>query len=298
MYVEDLLALNFMMNGALLYLTARLTGRELKMGRLVVGGLLAALYSLVIFWPGAWFVFTWAGKIGASVLIIFVTFRPRRVAEGARLCGAFFLASFLMAGTVFALYFFGSTPAIVQGGVFYITPPRPGMLLGGVLVSFFLIAGIWHFSEKQRRNRDLRFHCSIQCGEQVVEAGALIDTGNQLRDPLSGRPLCVVSFRAVERLLPDILRCAYQSDGNPIMALGELDGEDVSRFGVTPFRSLENSGMLVTMRPDFVLLTGKGVHEKRNDLVFAISAKGLSLDNDAEILLHSAIFQTIGGVGC
>ena len=297
MYVEDLLALNFMMNSALLYLTARLTGRELKMFRLAAGGFLAALYSLVIFLPEAHFVYSWVGKIGASVLIVVFTFRPRRSMELARLCGAFFLSSFFLAGTVFALYFFGSTPAVVQGGVFYIAPPHPGMLFTGVLVAFLLLVGVWHFSERQRRNKGLRFRLTLYHAGQEVRLGALVDTGNQLRDPISGRPLNVASFQAIRNLLPVTLQEAYMRCEDPISSLGSLAGDEAGLFGVVPFRSLENSGMLVTFRPEKVILQEDCGSTELPGLVFAITAKNLSLDNDAEILLHPSVLENLGGVG-
>lgn len=298
MYLEDILALNFLMNVSLLYLTARLTGRNTAKVRLCAGGLLAALYSLVIFLPAAVVAYSWAGKMAASVLIVFVTFRPRRVVETLRLCGAFFLASFFLAGTVFALYFFGSAPAMVQGGVFYIVPPKPGMLFSGVLIAFLLLGGIWHFSERQRKSKELRFRVLIRGGDGQVSAKALVDTGNQLRDPLSGRPLCVASYRALSGLLPAVLREAYEQGNDPVAVLGDLPCEVPARFGVVPFRSLENSGMLVTYRPDAVTVEGACGLEQRDDLVFALTAKPLSLDGDAEILLHPFILETMGGAGC
>ncbi|MCR3923536.1 MAG: sigma-E processing peptidase SpoIIGA, partial [Firmicutes bacterium] len=157
MYVEDLLALNFMMNASLLYLTARLVGREVTRKRVLAGGFVAALYSLAIFLPASVIVFSWVGKIIASVVVVLFTFRPQHVVELLRLCGAFFLTSFFLAGTIFALYFFGSAPAMVKGGVFYIEPPRPGMLFIGVLLAFMLLMGVWHFSARQRRRREFRF---------------------------------------------------------------------------------------------------------------------------------------------
>ena len=63
MYIEDLLALNFMMNASLLYLTARLTGREVARIRVLAGGFVSALYSLAIFLPASAVIFSWAGKI-------------------------------------------------------------------------------------------------------------------------------------------------------------------------------------------------------------------------------------------
>ncbi len=297
MYVEDLLALNFLMNTVLLYFTARLTGRRLTCGRLMAGGFFAALYSLIIFLPTADFAYTSVGKIGASILIIIFTFRPKRLREGLRLCVAFFLSSFFLAGTVFALYFFGDAPAMVRGGVFYLTAPRPGLLFGGVLVSLLLLAGVWHFAERQRRSKSLRFRVTIKCGEKSAETVGLVDTGNHLHDPLSGRPLCVASYGAVEALLPSALRESYRRAADPVSALTELSGSEAVRYGVTPFRSLENAGVLVTFRPDLVVLEGAGVRKECGDLVFAISAKALLLDNEAEVLLNPAIMDFMGGVG-
>jgi stage II sporulation protein GA (sporulation sigma-E factor processing peptidase) len=294
MYVEDLLALNFMMNTFLLYLTARLTGKEPKGARLLAGGLLAALYSLVIFWPGAVYVYSWAGKIIASVLIVMFTFRPQRKVEVLRLCGAFFLASFFLAGTIFALYFFGSAPAVVKGGVFYITPPRPGMLFGGMMVAFVLIGGVWHFSERQRKSRDLRFDLALQDRGRQVSMRAFVDTGNQLRDPISGKPLCVASYRAVRELLPKELQQAFEGGGDPVEALGSLPAEETGRFGVVPFRSLENAGMLVTFRPELVEITGICGTVEHKGVVLAITAKALSLDGEAEVLLNPDVMEIYG----
>lgn len=298
MYVEDLLALNFMMNVSLLYLTARLAGKKPSRLRLFAGGLFAAFYSLIIFWPQALVAYTWAGKLVVSVLLVTFTFRPRRVVELARLCGAFFLASFFLAGTIFALYFFGSAPSMVRGGIFYLTPPRPGMLFTGILVAFLLISGVWHFSERVRKSKEWRYRLLLRNGGKEVVVSAFVDTGNQLRDPISGKPLCVASYGAIKELLPLALQTAYQAGGDPIAALCALSGEEAGFYSVVPFRSLENAGMLVTFRPEQVFVECKVGRTECRDLVFAITAKVLSLDNDAEILLSPAIVEKIGGVGC
>lgn len=298
MYVEDLLALNFMMNVSLLYLTARLSGKESSRLRLFAGGLLAAFYSLIIFWPQALVAYTWVGKLVVSVLIISFTFRPRTMVELIRLCGAFFLASFFVAGTIFALYFFGSTPAIVRGGVFYLTPPRPGMLFTGVLVAFLLVLGVWHFSDRQRKSKEWRYRLVLVNGGREAVVSAFVDTGNQLRDPISGKPLCVASYGAIRELLPPALQAAYEDGDDPVAALGGLSGEEAGFYSVVPFRSLENAGMLVTFRPEQVFVAGKDGVVECSDLVFAITAKTLSLDHGMDVLLSPAIVEKIGGVGC
>ncbi len=294
MYIEDLLALNFIMNTFLLYLTARLMRREISRGRLLAGGFMAALYSLAVFLPASVFIFSWLGKLIASVIVIFFTFRPKRIPELLRLCAAFFLTSFFLAGTIFAFYCFGSAPAMVKGGVFYLETPRPGMLFTGALVAFALLLLVWHFSERQRKRKSFQMSLVICEEKQKVKVNALIDTGNQLREPFSGKPLSVASYKALRSLLPETLVAAYDQGNDPVAALSTLTAEQEKNFGIAPFRSLENSGILVTYRPPLVLLEYDGQQEARKDIVFALTARPLSLDNDVEVLLHPFVLETIG----
>lgn len=296
MYIEDLLALNFFMNTSLLFLTARLMGRMVTKKRLLAGGFISALYSLAIFLPASAVIFSWVGKIIASVIVVVFTFKPQRLAELMRLCGAFFLTSFFLAGTIFALYFFSNAPAIIRGGVFYLETPRPGMLFGGVLIALSLMLAVWHFSERQRKRKSFQMSLVICEDKHRVKVNALVDTGNQLRDPFSGKPLCVASCKALYSLLPEALAAAYEQGDDPVAALSTLESQQQTCFGIAPYRTLENVGMLVTYRPSLVLLEHGKFKEVRKDIVFALSTRPLSLDNDVEVLLHPFVLESIGGV--
>jgi len=289
--VEDLLALNFLLNSFLLYLTARLTGRYVSRARLFGGGFIASLYSLAVFLPEFRHVYSWYGKLIVSVLLILFTYRPQRVMELMRLCGAFFLVSFFLAGTIFALSFFTAAPAVARGGVYYLRPPKPGLLFLGVLTAFLLLSGVWHYAERQRVRQSLRYMVTIRYQTAEASVAALLDTGNSLRDPLHGRPLCVISFKALKEMLPDPLLQAYESGGDPLEALAELSAEVAARFGVVSFRSLENAGLLVTFRPDSLQISrGDGIQEVK-DAILAITAKSLFADDDIEMLLHPGIIR-------
>jgi stage II sporulation protein GA (sporulation sigma-E factor processing peptidase) len=293
LYIEDLLALNFMVNTFLLYLTARLAGRGQKLSRLLAGGLLASLYSLVIFLPVPQVVFSLASKLTASLIIVAFVFRPRRVIELLRLCGVFLLASFFVGGAVFALHFFGSTPALIRGGVFYLAPPRAGVIFAGVLVTFFLVAGVWHFSEKRRDRSGLGFKLLIQNGGAEVTVPALVDTGNSLRDPFSGRPVCIASYHALAPLLPQPLLFAYEKGEDPLPVLSSLADLHKHRFSAVPYRSLESGGMLVTFRPEHVVLHDTDCCYELPETVFALTGSVLSLDGDVEALLHPDILKKL-----
>lgn len=294
MYVEDLLALNLLVNTFLLYLTARLGGKNAPLGRLVAGGLAASLYSLTVFLPQAPAAFSWPGKLAASVLIILVTFRPRRLPETMRLCGVFFLASFILAGAIMALHFFGHTTVSVGGGVFYIEPLRPGVLFLGVTVVFLLTVLAWGASARLRKRKNFCYALRIADGGQEVTTTAYVDTGNHLRDPISGKPVAVASYRAVRPFLPAPLKDAFESGEDPVMKLGELK-EKEGRFGVVPYRSVEHSGLLLCFKPETVWLQSNGKKILLDGMRFAITAKTLSEDGDVEVLLGPDVLQLLGG---
>ena len=88
------------MNVFLLYLTARLLGRNVAKKRILAGGFLAALYSLAVYFPASAVFFSWAGKLLVSLLVVWFTFRPKRLVETLRLCGGFLLASFIVGGSI------------------------------------------------------------------------------------------------------------------------------------------------------------------------------------------------------
>jgi len=291
LYVEDLLALNFLINSFLLLLSASLAMRKTGLSRLLSGGLLASFYSLVIFLPDVRWATSPAAKILASLFIVAYTFRPRRVVELLRLCGVFFLCSFFLGGTVFALHFSGMAMVTVSGGVYYLALPRPGTMLLGVLTATCIAAGVWRFLEKRRSLRHLRSRLFIRGEQQEIIVPALLDTGNNLNDPISGRPLCIVSFRPLLPLLPELLQEAYLAGQDPVEALGSL--ENTGQFGVVPYFSLQGIGMLVTFRPAALRLADGNRCQLLKNTVIAISSTALSADGDVEALINPGIIEEV-----
>ena len=139
MYVEDLLALNLLMNGFLLYLAACLTGRKIKGGRLLAGSLVTAftVWLLTCRLPSSFF--PGRGKLLSPYWRYCFTFRPRRAIETIRLCAAFVLLLFCGRNDFFLLFFAGGQPVI--RGHFYLSLPQPGLLFKGSVAAFCCLPG-------------------------------------------------------------------------------------------------------------------------------------------------------------
>lgn len=100
---------------------------------------------------------------------------------------------------------------------------RPYMRVGSLffflaIVGYYLVLAIWKFlAYVQRWNK---YHCKVilYLGERHCQLGGLIDTGNGLRDPISGAPVSIVYKGSIKELIKDekansICYIPYQSIG-------------------------------------------------------------------------------------
>lgn len=128
--------------------------------------------------------------------------------------------------------------------VFYIS----GFLLGGVfeffrpyirvgsfffafaVVSYFVTIGIWNLLSFFNRQREFRYRAVLIKGVKKIEVTAILDTGNTLRDPLTGAAVSVLCKTVAEKLwepedLEGIRWITYHSIGKSegVMPLRRLD---------------------------------------------------------------------------
>ena len=196
------------------------------------------------FWRAGWRRHATALPLVTAALAVFLLVRQNRrichVCPCFPACGLQSAApvlrsfGFVLGGAVL-LWLLRAIPGLLSGGVFYLEPPRPGMLLGGVILAFIILPGIWRFGERRRRRKADSYRLTVCDADRCVQVQAVVDTGNQLRDPLTGRPLCVASYHALRRLLPEVLCAAFDGDGDPVLALERLDIDRATQFGVAPF---------------------------------------------------------------
>jgi stage II sporulation protein GA (sporulation sigma-E factor processing peptidase) len=102
-----------------------------------------------------------------------------------------------------------------------------------------------------------------------------VDTGNFLRDPISGRPVCVTTKQVMERLTPE-----------------------ETQFCLVPYRGVgKEGGLLAGIRPDSAVLLAPGKKPQPVSIVLAVSKGELPVGHDGrryDVLLHEAL--TEGGI--
>ncbi len=268
-YGEYLLLENGIAGLIILAMTGRICGIKLSLKRLVLGSFLCGIYSFILFVDINWWVST-LSKVVFSFVVIALVF-PVSGKALMKTVLVFYIISFALGGIIIASLYFFASGGLVSGGVFYIG----GLTYMKVFLGMaFAWAALYIFSnflkERLRRTRD-EAKLRIKIGERTTILNGFIDTGNFLRDPISGRPVCIASKQAMRSMV-----------------------SDVTKFCIVPFKGVGNEeGVLEGIRLDNAQLLIKGEEPRSVKIVLAFSKEHLMGDKSKnyDVILHEALME-------
>ena len=189
LYVDSLFLVNFVMNLYLLLLVDHSTLRTATPGRLLLGAAAGGVCGLLPFLISGSGLFGMVGiNLCGALGMLFITFPVKSFRMFLKLLERLILYSFCMGGVL--LFLIRSFPFFRQ----YLTGIFGILGVGGVCFLFLLI-----FGEGRGRQNSLCL-ATLCCGERQVEVTALMDSGNSLIEPISGKPVCIVDEQVLDSL--------------------------------------------------------------------------------------------------
>lgn len=248
-YADELAALNALIDYLLLLLAARAAALPLRRGRFAAAGLLGGLYALAAAAGPGWLRTAWA-KLGVSALMCALAFGTGRRAR--RGWGAFLGLSALFAGAVYAA-------ALLSG-----QRADPGSVTAAVSLRLLAVCfGACWAAVRLFPGRAPPAGClaavELTLGDRSVRLTALRDTGNRLRDPVSGAAVLVADGAAMRALVGDALPLPVPEDAPALLRQLARDPRLAPRLGLAPYAAVGGSGLLVTVRPDRASVDGEDV---------------------------------------
>ncbi len=221
-YIDEVFLLNAVVDYLLLLCSARIAGEPLRRGRLALAAGVGGGYAAAVFLPGCAFLTHPLCQLSAAAVMALAAFgRSRRMLRA----GVIFLAvSAAMGGGVLALQLLLGAPAapdlkttVLAAGVCY-----------AVLSLVLQRAGRHGGGELER--------CVLELDGRRCRLTALVDTGNTLTDPATGRPVVVAEGERLRELFPPGACPNAGELAHPAAALERLGGD--RRWRLLPYRAV------------------------------------------------------------
>lgn len=297
-YVDMWFLINFMMDYCILWATARVCQVRPDWRLLAGSSLFGAVYSVLVLLPGLEILASIPVKLFVPIPMLFLAFWPCIREKMLRLLCYFYLVSFTLVGSVVGLYNLFNNQTFHP---FMSDLPVSCFWLAAALTTAVLI-GRWGipFIKKNFLKELLQVPVEIKIQGKVLRLDGLVDTGNQLVDPLTGAPVIIVEQEVLRPFLPAGALNIYKSGGEPDFSrLSEGASGGGHRelcFRLIPFTTIgKHHGMLVGFKADEVrVLTGDRPVSKSN-VVIGIYNRRLSPRGTYRALLHPDLLQTSAG---
>lgn len=245
-YLDELFLINAVVDYLILVSSAKICAEPVKRWRLAVSSVLGGVYGAAAQIPGAEILKNPAIIIATGVIMCVSAF------GGARRLTRMTL-TFLAISAVFGGFVMAASLLLGQGGYVRVSLK---LLAAAFVVCYVIISLI--FRRSGRASGETVKIC-ITYGERKAALSALVDTGNSLADPATGRPVIVAGVFAVLELFEAPVRdklTALEKTG--AIAVFEALGEKGERFRLIPYSAVGVSGgVLLAFRPDKVTINGK-----------------------------------------
>lgn len=287
-YGDVLFAINIVLDFALLWFIRRYGGLHGKTWRLWLAAACGAGYALAAVYPGWW------GSAPVRLLVplpmVLTAFAPLSPPKVVRAVALMYAGAFLYGGAALAIAYcrqlLAAGPGLATPVAWWV--PVSGVIAGGAL--------FWYFWQRRQGSVNGPL-CAVEItfGGASVALTGLVDTGNQLRDPLGDLPVVIAECGALAALLPGELVAAFAAGlDEDFGRVGEcLSGTALApRARLVPFTSIgRQSGMLLGFRPDSVNVTVQGTMLAHTAAVVCLYRGTLSHDHAYRALLHPDLAQ-------
>jgi len=250
-YLDIVLLENFIMNYIIIFSTAIISKSNIRHSKIILASLLAGLYSILNY---IWKIgnFEIAIKFLISIMIVLIAFDSHKIKTIIKQLILFYLVSFTFGGVSFMLLFLiDSKNVVFENGLLVGTYPIKITIISGIF-GFIIIACVSFIVRDRLKTKSMLCDLEIFYKGKYKKLKTMIDTGNLLKEPISGTDVIIVEKNSLREIIDDdILDNLSSIIGGKWLGSNEYVYQ--YKFKVIPFSSLgNNNGLLIGFKPDYI----------------------------------------------
>ncbi|HZG61176.1 MAG TPA: sigma-E processing peptidase SpoIIGA [Anoxybacillus sp.] len=298
-YLDVIWFLNVCFDSLLLWLTAIMLKRQIILWRIVLGALIGSLLVLFMFTPFSSYASHPFIKLLFSFFIIIASFGFKRFRYFIENLLTFYFATFMIGGGMIALHNLLQNDFSATAGAIITSSTGAGDPVSWL----FVLLGfptLWFFSRKRIdgiREKKLRFDSIIDVfitldGVNIALKG-LIDSGNQLYDPITKTPVMIVDMNELKQILPQSIFENFTL-AHVFHSTNEKDMEKWHhRLRIIPYRAVgREQQFLLALKPDKILIRYENQWLEVTRGLIGLNESNLSADGEYQCIVHPKMVQT------
>ena len=286
-YADVLFLINFSMDAIALYVSARLCAARIYAGRIAVGAIVGGIYSVISIFLGLGFWIELFVFLVVCLLMCAIALAPDSFLEAFRYSAVMFISSSLIGGIMSASYSTFNTvfSELVNKSEKIVISP----LVFSLLACFSMVAALFLCRLHGSGSLPDKAEVSVTLLGKSINVEGILDSGNMLKDPLSGKLVIVVSSQLLSHVLSKkFIQAADKAD---ISAVYSISDEERKKFRLVPSSSLGGGSYLFGVLPDDLKITYTKKGKKRSvkrDAVIALAPRQ-SLRGDIRCVIPQSI---------
>jgi stage II sporulation protein GA (sporulation sigma-E factor processing peptidase) len=292
-YLDVIWALNLFFDSLLLYLTAIFLKREIKLTRLFAGGFIGSLIILLSFTPLNVYTSHPISKFLFSILMVLVTFGYKRMTFFFKALMTLYVSTFLIGGALMGAHYFIQYDSELTTSVLMTSVKGFGDPISWLFV-FIGFPVAWHFSRKNVESMEMTkiqydqiVKVSVLIDNKTLTFKGLVDSGNQLYDPLSKLPVMFVSIKNQLDTIPDTIKKLADDSEDLINGIGEFPEEWQNRLRIIPARVIgQEHQLIIAVKPESIVIEHNGTQYLCEKGLVSFTMKQLSSEDAFQCIVH------------
>ena len=279
-YVDLFFLINFSMDFLCFFLTARLLHRSVSFARFLAASAIGGIYAnLALFFSTGQILSLGIDLAVCALMCLIALGEKKRLSSLPLYILIYATVSMALGGIMTALFELLNRSSVLDG-------VAPGEGDGISAWGFFLLALvsgiITYCGGRFFRKKTAQSNASLELVYDGRRAtlSAIVDSGNLLREPMSGKLCVVADLGAMEQILPREILLAARSAH---VSIEHLSPTHARRVRIVPTNTAAGVGLLLAIRPEKILLhTARGAHP--SDAMIALTDLGKGADGKEALL--------------
>lgn len=292
-YLDVIWALNLLFDSLLLFLTGIILKRQVSKWRIFCGGLLGSIIILLAVTPLQPYSGHPLTKLLFSIFMVLIAFGYKRFRYFISGLMTFYFTTFLIGGALIGTHYFVNFDFELSSSVMLASVKG----FGDPISWFFVLLGFpiaWHFSktniekiETAKIQFDHIVKVNIYLDALKFEFFGLVDSGNQLYDPISKSPVMLVSVKNHLEELPSPLLHLAQNPEAVLFGNEQVPSDLEAKMRIIPCKVVgKEHQLIIALKPDQIVIEDKEHSYTSKKGLISFTMQELSSEDSFQCIVH------------